>query len=467
MNTQKYIKLNKLVEKYGVKIARLYDFYDRENKKIDIAINTYAKGVGKDSVLGMIDTTLFKNGKEGMLFTTAGIYIKSSFVACEYIKYNDIESVDKIDADKESKIVLKIKMKDEKIITIDSILYDKIELHNFLEEIIKLKSEGELGEEDKFIVLECMHEKVKINYLKAIVNFTYIDNVIDEKEIAEIYSLMCRINMDTESRIKIREYMVSPKDCINEILDEMDKYIPDSSYNALHVSFLKDIIMLDKSTKSINKNEKEDVISEFIKNIADRYNINEEQIEFLKDSCEYDLKILNGEINDNEIVKKAKELSAQAAGVGVPIAAVYLSGTVGFSAAGITSGLASLGLGGVLGLSSMVTGIGVAILAGVGVYKGIKWITSGGEREKSQKRELLIQQAILNNQRTINNLVEDINWYTEKIVNILEENERNEVMINKLSKELKVFSQALKSLQLRSNKLDLVLNSEEILNEAK
>lgn len=467
MNSQKYIKLNKLIEEYGNKMTDGCEFYNRESKKIDAAINTYAKGVGKDAVLGMIDTTLFNSGKEGMLFTTAGIYIKGAFVACEYLKYNEIESVEKIDAEKKSKIVLKIKMKDERVITIDSILYNKIELNKFLEEIIKLKNEGELGEEDKLVVLECMDEKVKINYLKAIVNFTYIDNVINEKEIAEIYSLMCRINMDTESRIKIREYMVNSKDCTDEILDEMDKYIPDSSYNALHISFLKDIIMLEKSTKSIEKDEKEYDRSEFIKNIADKYSINEEQIEFLKNSCEYDLKILNGEISDNEIVKKAKELSAQAAGVGVPIAAVYLSGTAGFSAAGITSGLASLGLGGVLGLSSMVTGIGVAILAGVGVYKGIKWITSGGEREKSQKRELLIQQAILNNQKTINNLVEDINWYTEKIVDVLEKNERNEAMINKLSKELKVFSQALKSLQLRSKKLDSVLNSDEVLNEEK
>ena len=80
-----------------------------------------------------------------------------------------------------------------------------------------------------------------------------------------------------------------------------------------------------------------------------------------------DRKILSGDIKDSDIVNGMKDLAANAAAVGIPIVAVYLSGSaVGLSAVGITSGLAALGLGGVLGLSSMVTGIGVAILIGVG-----------------------------------------------------------------------------------------------------
>ena len=77
--------------------------------------------------------------------------------------------------------------------------------------------------------------------------------------------------------------------------------------------------------------------------------------------CDFDEQILAGQISDSQIANHAKTLAAKASAVGMPIAAVYLSGSVvGLSASGITSGLAALGLGGVLGLSSMVTGIGTA-----------------------------------------------------------------------------------------------------------
>jgi hypothetical protein len=72
--------------------------------------------------------------------------------------------------------------------------------------------------------------------------------------------------------------------------------------------------------------------------------------------------------NDSVAAQATRVAAAGLAAVGVPIAAVYVSGSViGLSAAGITSGLAALGLG--LG---MVPGIGVAVLLGTGVFMGVR-----------------------------------------------------------------------------------------------
>jgi hypothetical protein len=72
--------------------------------------------------------------------------------------------------------------------------------------------------------------------------------------------------------------------------------------------------------------------------------------------------------NDPAAAQATKVAAAGLAAVGVPIAAVYASGSIiGLSAAGITSGLAALGLG--LG---MVPGIGVAVLLGTGVFLGVR-----------------------------------------------------------------------------------------------
>jgi len=79
-------------------------------------------------------------------------------------------------------------------------------------------------------------------------------------------------------------------------------------------------------------------------------------------------------VDDTAAAQVTKTAAAGLAAVGVPIAAVYVSGSViGLSVAGITSGLAALGLG--LG---MVPGIGVAVLLGTGVFLGVRALLAAG-----------------------------------------------------------------------------------------
>ena len=59
------------------------------------------------------------------------------------------------------------------------------------------------------------------------------------------------------------------------------------------------------------------------------------QVRFIEDACLQDEKILAGELSDSQIADAAKGMAAQATAAGVPVAAVYLSGSVtGLSAAG-------------------------------------------------------------------------------------------------------------------------------------
>ena len=94
--------------------------------------------------------------------------------------------------------------------------------------------------------------------------------------------------------------------------------------------------------------------------------------------------------NDNAAAQATKVAAAGLAAVGVPLAAVYASGSVlGLSAAGITSGLAALGLG--LG---MVPGIGVAVLLGTGVFLGVRaLLDAANQTEQGQLRAQLGRQA--------------------------------------------------------------------------
>ncbi|MBX0330816.1 TerB family tellurite resistance protein [Oscillochloris sp. ZM17-4] len=113
-------------------------------------------------------------------------------------------------------------------------------------------------------------------------------------------------------------------------------------------------------------------------------------------------------LNDNVAAEAAKSAVAGLTAVGVPITAVYISGSVfGLSAAGITSGLAALGLG--LG---MVPGIGVAVLLGAGIFMGVRYLLDAGqEREKERLRAEAMRKA----QLVIQNLQEAITMVIERL----------------------------------------------------
>lgn len=144
--------------------------------------------------------------------------------------------------------------------------------------------------------------------------------------------------------------------------------------------------------------------------------VSDAEIELAVMAIQNDHNMLKDDFTDDQVVNALKLLSAKAAAVGTPLAAVYLSGSVvGMSAAGLTSGLATLGMGGMLGLSSMATGIGVAILIGVGAYAGMRKFTGANELNRSKRRELMLNEVIKQTQKTISLLIQDINHITVKL----------------------------------------------------
>jgi hypothetical protein len=134
-----------------------------------------------------------------------------------------------------------------------------------------------------------------------------------------------------------------------------------------------------------------------------------------------------------------KQAAAGLGAVGVPIAAVYFSGTViGLSASGITSGLAALGLG-----FGMVSGIGAAILIGTGVFLAARWLLDPGN---TRGRGLLQRERERRAQLVIRNLQEAINLIIARVTALQEEASRaaaNEEAIRALTERLRALQQLL------------------------
>lgn len=350
-------------------------------KKLDGAVSGMTDGIDPDYVLAIADSTVFGGAKEGCLFTGTNLYIHAFSRDKINISLADLSNVHySIEEKKDDKG----KVKRIEHLILDYYYGSKIDLtdelqginikhlSNILTEIIKRGESEEFTASSQTTPLSLMNEIIKLSYLKLICNFAFNDSgKIDGKVYSEIISLAVRIELNSNSRLNIRNYITDSKNCENNdiLLKIISDNISQDSFNMVKKSLIKDILNLYR-TEHNNSNWRN---SNYIVNIAESLAVEEEQVDIIENAIIHEEDILLLRKNDSEIEKSMKDLVAKAGAVGVPLAAVYLSGSViGVSAAGMTSGLAALGLGGVLGFSSMFTGIGVAVLIGVGTYKGIK-----------------------------------------------------------------------------------------------
>lgn len=456
MSVENYIKEN--VSLLGDKV---YIAPDIPEKKLNNAILSIAEGVNPQYVLAIIDTTLFGSAKEGIVFLGDRLFVRNTFEKTTMFNFSDIleaeyvceeSSKDNGKVVKSEKVLLKLNDGIEQKLSLPSIGIKFEELANFINGII---NEG--GEEKVFettsqtLPLSDMDNGVKSAYINIICNYAYSDDdVIDAKEYAEIVSLIVRIDYNAKDRLSLRSYMCD-KDNIEDtksLIEYLSANVPDGCSDIVKKSLMKDIIYIYKLKNHMDqwKNDR------FILELQNELNINDEQIELIISVIKNDENILNERKNDSDIVKSMKDIGAKAGAVGVPLAAVYFSGSVlGMSAAGLTSGLATLGMGGLLGFSSMFTGIGVVALIGVGTYKGIKKVTGLSDLENNKQRELMLQEIIKNSQKSLNYLIEDVNEISKQLIEEINKGMEAGIKIKKLSKLLAMMSNGAKETSSKIN----------------
>lgn len=370
-----------------------------------------------------------------MLFTGEQVIYHASFsdpISLAYSSITSVEYVEVLAGSKNDKIEcsVQITIQDgKKVIIKDLINCDYEKLADLLKTTIS--EFDEYTEERQLIPIDEMSESLKVAYVKVIINMTYDnDEAIDDKELAEILLLMTRLDISPESRFGLRAYMASTDELppFEQLMDQIDAGCPEGQIKSVHISLAKDLINTYFSTGGSSINN-----FDFFQKNRCLLKVTDAEVELALMAIQNDHNMLRDDVTDDQIVSALKLLSAKAAAVGTPLAAVYLSGSVvGMSAAGLTSGLASLGMGGLLGLSSMATGIGVAVLIGVGAYAGVRKLTGANELTRSKRRELMLNEVIKQTQTTISLLVQDINYITVKLNEYMFSHDIQSAQIKKL-----------------------------------
>lgn len=420
------------------------------DKKMNGAIKGIAPEASPDYVLAILDTTVFGSAKEGLLCTGEKLYIKAITSKSIEINFSQISSVD-YDVDqgltekgKEFKNeFIKINMKDGSIIDITEETYavNKEKLATILNNIVEKSLEDfEFVSTIQTLPLALMQSEVKVSYIKLVCNYSFSYNrQISPAHYAEISSLIVRINIEPSDRFEIRGYMTNYENMVadDKLLEIISDKINFEDFEMIKQSLIKDIISISRKTNKHTDWNKDKYIVTFVNKLQVKY----EQVEVINEAIINDEDIITKRKNDSEIEKGIKDLASKVGAVGVPLAAIYLSGSVvGVSAAGISSGLATLGLGGLLGFSSMFTGIGVAVLVGVGTYKGLRKITGIGDIENNKQRELMLQAIIINSQKSLNYLIEDVNEITRRLTEEISKGLQTKFKIEELTMILSMLS---------------------------
>ncbi|ELI0637173.1 hypothetical protein Q8344_004893 [Vibrio harveyi] len=398
------------------------------------------------SIIGILDSTLLKNVKDGMLFTAKGIFYKRHFSDCIFIEFNQIEDVTFVGDKSDGKSVL-LHLKDGSRKTLSLVADCNVEQ---LAKVLSTCSTefSEYNEENVLVALNDMREEVRVAYTKIVINMAYYDdNEIDANELAEILRLMTRLDFSPSSRLAVRSYLASSEalEQVHSLVESLSSLCTPTEFKALMVSLCKDLMYLNSVTSKSEKDKEYIVTSNFsfFNDHKHLFDVSNETIELICTAIKMDFKLLNEDTTNEQVEAEMKKLAAKAAAVGTPIAAIYLSGSViGLSAAGMTSGLAALGMGGVLGLSSMATGIGIVVLIGVGTYAGVKKITGADERSSNKRRELMLIAVNKQTQITISQLMEDIAYITDKLNQTILGHEETKALAGKLMTTLKQLTSA-------------------------
>lgn len=258
--------------------------------------------------------------------------------------------------------------------------------------------------------LSQIEEVIRLDFYGALFAIATADGQLDKDEMELIFGIMDLENMSEDAKRQVQAYVINPpalNNCLARLSDADER---------LRFGLMVNLVDTAWANDALEPGEEQAIL------LAQReLKVTNEQLDAIKSFIQKMREIRIRGLDDNYAADTIKTATAGLTSVGIPLAAVWFSGSVlGFSAAGITSGLA--GLAAMVGLGGMIPGIGVAIIAGAGIFMGVNWLLDTGDHRKKEQikaeRERKAQLVIENMQGAINSLVEQITCLQEKATHL-------------------------------------------------
>jgi uncharacterized tellurite resistance protein B-like protein len=271
--------------------------------------------------------------------------------------------------------------------------------------VVDIATGSEQSTNNQTLDLAKVPESDRLAFYGALFAIATADGSVDKDEMALIFGIMDLEGMSESAKRQVQSYIIEPPP-LQECLKTLSK-----ADDSLRFGLMVNLIDTVWANDELDPNEKN-----AIKLAKQELRITDEQVQAIEAFIQKMREIRARGLDDNQAAEAVKTAAAGLSAVGIPIAAVYFSGSViGLSAAGITSGLAALGLG-----FGMVPGIGIAVLAGAGIFLGVSALLDTGNQrakeEESKKRERKAQLVIENLQGALNGLIERIETLQKRLL---------------------------------------------------
>ncbi|MEL3710823.1 zinc-ribbon domain-containing protein [Staphylococcus borealis] len=391
---------------------------DIPEKNLINASVSIAEGIDPNTIIALIDTSLMSNGKSGVVFTGAEMYLKTTFDSVKKIPFENIISAE-YDSDRtinnKGKVIeyhrVIVSYENGEDIEFSSEQFDSDLPYKLIAKLLNdfNKRVDNISSKNQVVQISQMSPEILELYFRIVIAYLKDDDgIIDSKEYKELIGLMTKIKVSKQLANDLRKYRFEDREelTIEELIDQLKTQTNKDNFSeaAVEQTLAMDIIGMNSDKLDSIKDD------EVLVRMLNRLNISDKQLKFIVRKIKADKEIIESRMTDSEIKEVNKELAAVASG----------------------AGLVALGL-----LTSGGT-VYLGIIAGFGVYRGIKYFSGTGEAEKFGIRIQTLNDRI--SQLRIANayIIEDINWLSQKMTDFaLKLRESNELS-SELYKELEL-----------------------------
>lgn len=313
------------------------------------------------------------------------------------------------------KIFLKKKNGEE--IQLDGCI-DGIDVYKFVQILMHIVKNAQQGNDDfsiskQGILSYELPDELKVLYLKILCNYSYInDQHIDADEYNWIGRFSVRMELGSDARTELRRYMnsIEAREKTGVLIKKIKSLVVNNSgqWDALRYSLMQDVLSIH------NIKSKDQVWTDdgFIGSLMEVCNLCINQIDAMTVAVDLNAKMQQKDADIKALKKEWLELIKRIryTNAYVPGAYLFCSGSI----------------------------------YGIDAYTNFFKKDDTSEKAINKQRELILHEIIINNQKTMNVLVDDMNYLAEQLELAVNESNENKEKYKKLIARLKAANQGLK-----------------------
>lgn len=290
--------------------------------------------------------------------------------------------------------------------------------------------------------LENMPLNIKFLYSNILSSMVCAGGIYNQLKLAAFYRIINKIQLPLKERIQLMNSIITKKidfPAMCEGLD-LDDYLNDQEKNIFRFSLMKDLIIIMKSDYIDTNNEKR-----LLKDIQNYFHISDEQFSFFVREYESDRRFFDDTADNQELKNIAVNTVSTAAALGIPLIILNYSGTFkGLGTFGIISGLKALGKNKRTKRGSILLGLTSSILLSITTYKIMKYTLNVKKDEKTKLIQLMREDIEKLHEGTKDIIYEDIEYFTNRAVEIKDKDNQD---LGNILKMIDILKRAVATLE--------------------